>query len=66
MILRVVFHLPTIILNWLSLLLPFNKSTYNPSTETDRELSQYMRNKIRLANYRTKCVLFGNTKELGE
>lgn len=56
---RIAFYLPTILMNWLSLLLPFNKNSYKPSTEDQREMSQYMRNKIRITDYHTKRTLFG-------
>lgn len=51
---RILFNLPLII--WRTLL-PI-RIFYRPSTEEQRKESEKMRNTIRLADYRTKKVLF--------
>lgn len=62
MIFKILFYLPTIVTEWVSLLLPFNRHSYKPSSENQRAMSQYMRNKVRLADYYTKRTLFNNHK----
>jgi len=49
MMYKILFALPTTLLN---LILP-----YKASTETEREMSQYMRNKQRLLTYKAKRII---------
>ena len=51
---KILFYLPTILLNQLILLLPFSPKRYRPATIIERELSEELRNKARLAAYRIK------------
>ena len=57
MIFKILFYLPTMLLTNFSLLLPFNKEKYKPSTEAEREMSLYMRNKARLVAYKAKRII---------
>jgi len=56
---KIIVYLPTILLDWITLLSPFSRICYKPSDENEREMSQYMRNKVRLAKYHTKRTLIG-------
>ncbi len=51
---KILFWLPSMLMQWAMLLFPFNPKTYHPSTETEREISQYMQNTIRLTNYKLR------------
>lgn len=53
---RFLFWLPSILLQGIMLILPFNKLTYRPSTEQERMISQDMRNMARLTMYKIRKI----------
>lgn len=54
---KIIFYIPNIILNRVK---PCLRLWYTPSTEQQRELSQEMRNDLRLASYRLKKIITPN------
>lgn len=58
---RVLFYFPTIVMNTIHRFLPRRLfvATYKPSSETDRKVSQDIRNQLRRADYYAKRTLFG-------
>jgi hypothetical protein len=60
MILKILLYFPTILLTNIGLLLPFNKEKYKPATENERQISQYMRNKVRLLDYKARKIITPN------
>ncbi len=56
--LKIILYLPTTLLQWFSLLLTFDPKLYYPTSMIEQEISQHLRNKVRLTDYYIKRMIY--------